>query len=503
MTKTIELDGVKHEFPDDFSNEEIKAALTSHEPAKPSAGPMDYVSKAIEPITSYPATYSKMNQEARDQMSQGAQQLSHPGGAMDIARGLGNLALGGIGYVGSPVNAAIDTVAGKPIEENTGLPAKYTDFAVSMALPVPKSIPRIGGAAAKTAEKAPSVEQLDAAAKAGFQHPEVATLSIRPKALQTWSDVLKSKLTDSGFDENIAPKTWAILKRVENAPPGSAVTGKNLQSLRQTFQRAAGTADSQEVAAATRAIESLDKFVEGGVNPDMLLRGDPSLVASIWSNARGNYAAARRSERITGAVERAELNASSAGSGANIDNATRQQLKSILKNQKARRGFSGEELRTMQQIVKGSYTGDAARAIGNMLGGGGGLGTITAAAAGAGAGAATHGPIGGVIGAALPVVGFVAKKIGNAITSANVEKLDELVRSRSPLATQMIKPMIKFNEAADAYQVSKAPRNLARLTLASRNLATNLKDAGITTTAENLMQSLQGPQQAGAQNEKP
>jgi hypothetical protein len=464
-----------------------------------------FIGNALKPITNYPETYSKMRNEAQDQMSRGVGQIAHPSGVMDVAKGAGNVALGAAGFVGSPVNAAIDTVVGQPIEENTGIPRGITDTAASLALPIPKSLPslgmRVGSGAAKTAEQAaPTIEELDKAAKAGFQHPEVGQLSIKPKALQSWADDLRSNLTEAGLDENIAPKTWNILKRFDEAPPNSVVTGNNLQSLRRTFGRAA--ADPNDAPAASRAIESLDKFVGEGIPQDAVLRGDPNTVGSIWGEARGNYAAARRSERISTAIDKAELQAGGANSGANIDNATRQQIKSILNNRKARRGYSGDELREMRQIVMGTYTGDAARAVGNILGGGGGLGTMLTAGAGAASGAMAGGPFGAIIGAATPIVGFGFKKLGNAITGSSVEKLDELVRSRSPLAKQMLPPIQKWGEAVSSYQGSPTPRNIAKLMLASRNLSNNLADAGIVTSAEKLISSLQGSEEASAKGDR-
>lgn len=116
------------------------------------------VDKALEPITSYPETYSRMNRESRDRMSEGFSQMTHPGAdrermlprvasmaptAYDVGAGAVNMGLGALEYATSPINAAIHTVAGKPIEENTGVPAQYTDFAASLALPVPKRIPTL------------------------------------------------------------------------------------------------------------------------------------------------------------------------------------------------------------------------------------------------------------------------------------------------------------------------------------------------------------------------
>lgn len=136
----VEQDGKK--FRIDAADMATAAeALQMHTGTKKS---QSYLEKALQPITSYPETYSRMNRESREQVSRGVGQLSHPEGAMDVAKGAGNVALGSLGFVSSPINAAIDTVAGKPIEENTGIPAGYTDFAVSLGLPVPKHIPRIG-----------------------------------------------------------------------------------------------------------------------------------------------------------------------------------------------------------------------------------------------------------------------------------------------------------------------------------------------------------------------
>jgi hypothetical protein len=100
------------------------------------------VEKAINPITSYPETYQRMNKEARDQISRGADQLSSGlfghgvvGDLPEFVSGLGNMALGGLGYVASPVNAAYRSIVGQPIEDVTGIPREYTEFAAQLATP--------------------------------------------------------------------------------------------------------------------------------------------------------------------------------------------------------------------------------------------------------------------------------------------------------------------------------------------------------------------------------
>jgi len=90
---------------------------------------------ALKPITSYPDTYAKMNKEAREQMSHGASQVTSPESALDVAKGLGNMALGAVGYTTSPISAAYRTVIGQPIEDVTGIPKEYTEFAAGLATP--------------------------------------------------------------------------------------------------------------------------------------------------------------------------------------------------------------------------------------------------------------------------------------------------------------------------------------------------------------------------------
>ena len=78
------------------------------------------VSSSLEPITSYPETYSEMNKEAREQVGHGVDQISKHDNAWDVAKGVGNVALGSLGYVSSPISAGIRTIVGKPLLEPRG-----------------------------------------------------------------------------------------------------------------------------------------------------------------------------------------------------------------------------------------------------------------------------------------------------------------------------------------------------------------------------------------------
>jgi hypothetical protein len=485
----IELEGEQHEFPDDATREEIQRALSGYGKAE-SHILSGAIKKAFEPITSIPAEYQRQVQGGVEQMARGVQQI---GGGSPLS-GIGNVALGGLNYVTAPINAPMHTIVGKPLEENFGIPAAVSETVGSMLLPIPKGLPRFG----RAVEAAPpTTEAIKAAAKAGFERPEVGAMEFHPREVSSWADGVKAQLTEAGIDDNLAPKTWGVLDKLEAVPEGATVTGKNVQSLRRTLGRAASLPDATERAAAERAIDALDAFVQKPP-PEAVLAGDPAKVASIWHEARGNYGAAKRAERVGTAVEGAELQAGATHSGQNIDNATRQKIKSILASPKERRGFSGEELRQMKRIITGTFTGDAARYVGNLAGKGGGLGAVIAAGTAGEAGYKVGGLTGAVIGAATPLLGFGFGKLSNAITAREVRKLDELIRSSAPLARQLRGPLEDWSKAAVGVNASKTPRNIARLTLASRNLANNLADADIQVSADDLLRAVYGSSESPA-----
>jgi hypothetical protein len=109
------------------------------------------IGKALNPITSYPETYQRMNREAQDQVSRGVGQLGN--GPWETTKGLGNIALGSAGFVASPINAAYRSIIGQPVEDVTGIPREYTEFGAQLATPGlgMTRLPKAPGVAAEAA----------------------------------------------------------------------------------------------------------------------------------------------------------------------------------------------------------------------------------------------------------------------------------------------------------------------------------------------------------------
>ncbi|HEX5509823.1 MAG TPA: hypothetical protein VFX37_15085 [Pseudolabrys sp.] len=293
----------------------------------------------------------------------------------------------------------------------------------------------------------PTADTLKAAADAGYDAARSSPLVLKADAVKNMASGLQDQLNQKGILPAFAPDTHAVLNALQNPPAGGFATGGNLISAREALRLASQNfTNPREALAANHAISGLDDFIE---NPPAgsVVAGSPAAFAKIARDARGNYAASKRSDLVNGQVDVAEGNAAAANSGQNIGNALRQRFNSVLKSDKASSGFTSDELAQMERVRDGTLAANAARFGGNLLGGGGGLGAVASAAVGAGA----LGPGG----AAAPLVGYGLKKFSDAMVRREIAKLDEMTRARAPLAQSM-------NLAPPASPLTVLPQSLAR-----------------------------------------
>ncbi len=247
---------------------------------------------------------------------------------------------------------------------------------------------------------------------------------------------IQRSLESDGVIAELSPKTFTILGKLGNPPEDSVATLEGLDAARKALGHAAGDfTNPTEQFAARKALVHLDGFINEA-DPASVVAGTASAARDAIKDARGNYAAASRSDRVTGLEDVADLNAATNNSGQNIGNSLRQRIASILKSDKAGRGFNEEELAAARQVADGTPTRNSARKIANLLGGGGGMGAAIYGLTGA-AGSVANPGMAAV--AALPIVGAGVKALENGLTKREVAQLDELVRSRSPLYDSMKK----------------------------------------------------------------
>jgi len=307
-----------------------------------------------------------------------------------------------------------------------------------------KMLPGQAMAMVRQKPSVPTTQELAEAGAASYTGARNSGLEITGDAVANWSRQQQQQLFEKGIHPVDAPATYAKLKELETAAPGSFATASNLQSLRESLQ---GTAQSfnpaaaKDQLAASRSISGLDGLLPG-IDEASVLAGSPAATAELQATGRGNFAAAFRSNDLTGALdrantgilERAQARSQASNSGRNLDNTIRQKVVSLLEKPKEVSGFSDAEIAILNNVAEGRPTRNVARYVGNVLGGGGGLGQAVSGSVGGGVGAMFGGVPGAVIGASIPLAtGSAAKSIANSLAKRSLSSADEAIRMRSPL----------------------------------------------------------------------
>src|ERR1017187_9681950 len=104
--------GVKNVEPAPATQDWSVKSVQPEQQAVPKSDPW-YV-KAISPITNYWPTQQKNAAESFGEMKKGVEELGTSG---ERLTGTLHTGLGAAGYVSSPINSAIESIAGKPIED--------------------------------------------------------------------------------------------------------------------------------------------------------------------------------------------------------------------------------------------------------------------------------------------------------------------------------------------------------------------------------------------------
>lgn len=277
----------------------------------------------------------------------------------------------------------------------------------------------------------PTVDELKNASRAGYRSPEVAAVQINPQAVQGLSTRIENELVNQGFRPRAASAPGTF-EEVRGLVPPQGVPYVNVADL-DSARRALGLQARQldavgqptaEAAAARIAVDRINDFLPNLQQPD-LLAGDAARANQILEDARQNWGAAKRAEQVQTLADNARIQAASTYGGGNINNATRQALRPLLRNNAAKaRGFNQDELDALSQAVEGSWLGNTLRQVGKY-GPDTGLKGLEHIAAAIGTGG-TSIPFSAAAGA--------ARLGGDAATRAAVSRLDTALRSRSPLA---------------------------------------------------------------------
>lgn len=373
--------------------------------------------------------------------------------------------------------------------EGTYNPAPMME-AASLGTP---SAPRVGLPAPILAPKptGPTVQDLQSVASSAYRAPEVAALKLKPQALTDIGSGISSHLANEGYDPLLAPKTFGLLEKSAKPPDeeGAFATAQNIQTLRRMLGKAAESPDKTERSAAQIAQRRLDDMM-AKIPPQHVLEGDAQAASNILGQARGNYAAASRSERLSEALARAEKQAQRAGVGGNLENATRQRITEILNSPNKRRGFSKDEISALDDYVAGNFTRNSLRVATKVLGGDNPLMAVIHT----GLAWSTSG-----LSLAAPLTGYALKRINNAISARQLDRIDEMIRTRSPAGKEFEKAISDWSRAAGSMATSPTAVSANKFLSAAKMLGNRFMANGIPTDVRQLAIPFQAAGTAGAE----
>jgi hypothetical protein len=337
--------------------------------------------------------------------------------------GMAKAALHAAGLPGEVYQGTVDPLSDEGIQRSLELAAVASPLSVARGTGI--AISRANNPSPLVGIKnAPTSEALRSAAEAGYQTARESGVELAPEGVSNFGSTVRAQLNEKGIDENLAPKTFGILGRLDNVPKGApTVTISNMESLRRTLGNAAASPDKTERLAATTARRALDDYLADLPAGDVLA-GDAGAAASALTGARGNYAALARDEAFQRAVEKAENRAGRTGSGGNLQNALRQEVSKVGERQG---GLSSAERGLISGIDKGTLATNTLRLAGKLSPTSGFFPLVGHLAAA---------PLTG--GSSLPVAaaGYLAQKAAEKLTRRQIENLRAAIRARSPLGQQ-------------------------------------------------------------------
>lgn len=269
-----------------------------------------------------------------------------------------------------------------------------------------------------------SVDDLRAAKDAAYATADNAGVMYTPQAVDRITQKVTADLTKMGFSPKLQPGAAVVLDEIQGLT-GQNVTLTGLDTVRKIAGGAYIPGNKSNNSAVSKIVEALDDVMQKP-HAGEVLAGDAATAGPALTEARRLASQVFKHDKIADALTRAERQAASTGSGGNVDNATRQKLRSLLEKE---RGWTGAEKEALETAIRGTKTQNLARLAGKLSPSGSGLSMmLNLGAAGASSGASLP----------LTAIGMGAKAFADRSTGANVKILDALVRSGGAMPARQL-----------------------------------------------------------------
>lgn len=307
-----------------------------------------------------------------------------------------------------------------------------------------------GGVRPRKTEVIPTAEQLKAQATQAYDRANKAGVVISPQSLKDTYPTFTNAVKEAGFDPDLHPQVNIVLNRL--AEEGQAPkTLQELDTLRRIVRAPTKTFDNpDQQRVAYKLLDEFDNYIANLSDKDLavpkksvdlgkygVIEVEDAMSPKVASKdainslkeARSLYSKSIKSDTIADLMERAEITAGANYTQSGLENALRQELKSLAKNKKRLAGFNQTEKDAIIAAAKGGNLQNFLRYVGKLaptsvIAGGGavGLGYLAGGATGA---------------AVLPVIGGAGRYAATRMGLQNMKDIQDLVAlGRTPTVTQ-------------------------------------------------------------------
>lgn len=281
--------------------------------------------------------------------------------------------------------------------------------------------------AATRGPQAPSLDDLRTRQSQAYGRVDQSTARLSPDLRDELVDRLQTASDMTGIDEVMHPAASRTMARMDLMSESPTIG--EVEQARRLIKRdvmGSNVPAEQQIGATMR--QELDDYLteiaeSGAAGPEV---GETLDYLAV---GRTTTRQIKADEALQAAANRGSRRAATSGTGGNEVNAIRQNLRAILDSQGKPKGaansFTPDELATMEDIVRGTPTVNAARMVGRFSP------TSGALPAFAGIGGAMYSPELALAGAGL---GYGAKATAEALTQRQISTLSDAIRNGGPVA---------------------------------------------------------------------